>query len=48
MPEAGDFDLILVATAHDEYRKIDFSGFKIPVVDCRNCIKDRPKLYYQA
>jgi UDP-N-acetyl-D-glucosamine dehydrogenase len=31
-----DYDLILIATPHDEYRKLDFSTFAIPVVDTRN------------
>jgi UDP-N-acetyl-D-glucosamine dehydrogenase len=31
-----DYDLILIATPHDEYRKLDFSTFRIPVVDTRN------------
>ncbi len=30
------YDLILVATAHDEYKKLDFSRFNVPVVDTRN------------
>ncbi|HTX19874.1 MAG TPA: nucleotide sugar dehydrogenase [Bacteroidota bacterium] len=35
---SNSFDLILVATAHDEYRKIDFSKFTIPIVDSRNLV----------
>ena len=30
------YDLILIATAHDEYKKLDFSRFSVPVVDTRN------------
>jgi len=33
------FDLILIATAHDEYRQIDFASFGIPVVDTRNLLR---------
>jgi UDP-N-acetyl-D-mannosaminuronate dehydrogenase len=33
---SNDFDLILIATAHDQYRKIDFGTFTIPIVDTRN------------
>jgi len=33
---SGNYDLLLVATAHDDYRKIDFSKFSIPIVDTRN------------
>jgi UDP-N-acetyl-D-glucosamine dehydrogenase len=31
-----DYDLILIATPHDEYRAMDFSRFHIPIVDTRN------------
>ena len=43
-----DYDLILVATHHEEYRSYDFSDYQIPLVDTRNCIKRKPKKYYQA
>lgn len=33
---SGNYDLLLVATAHDDYKKIDFSKFSIPIVDTRN------------
>jgi len=41
------FDLILIATAHDEYRKIDFKSLNLPIVDTRNVIreKDSPLFY---
>jgi UDP-N-acetyl-D-glucosamine dehydrogenase len=42
------FDAVLIATAHDEYRVFDFSRFGCPVVDTRNCVKERPAYYYQA
>ena len=32
------FDLILVATAHDEYKKINFEQLTVPVVDTRNIV----------
>jgi UDP-N-acetyl-D-glucosamine dehydrogenase len=38
---SGDFDLILIATAHDEYKKIDFKSLGVPVVDTRNIITDK-------
>jgi UDP-N-acetyl-D-glucosamine dehydrogenase len=47
-PISGNYDLILIATAHDDYRTVDFSTFTIPVVDSRNCVERRPKLYYRA
>ena len=45
---SSDYDLILVATHHEEYRGHDFSDYQIPLVDTRNCIKKKPKKYYQA
>ncbi|NDA10669.1 MAG: hypothetical protein EBZ07_07495, partial [Verrucomicrobia bacterium] len=43
-------DLILIVTAHESFRKNDFSKAKVPVVDTRNCIEPgkRPKKYFRA
>jgi len=38
-----NFDLILIATAHDSYRKIDFGRFNIPIVDTRNIARPTGK-----
>ncbi|MDA7524432.1 nucleotide sugar dehydrogenase [Verrucomicrobia bacterium] len=43
-----NYDLILVATHHNEYKGYDFSQYQIPVVDTRNCITKKPSKYYQA
>ena len=43
-----NYDLILLATHHSEYKGYDFSQYQIPVVDTRNCITNRPQTYYQA
>ena len=43
-----NYDLILLATHHQEYRDFDFSGYQIPIVDTRNWIIPRPEKYYQA
>ena len=32
------YDLIVVVTAHSEYKKIDFTNFNIPIVDTRNIV----------
>ncbi|MBX2990039.1 MAG: nucleotide sugar dehydrogenase [Bacteroidetes bacterium] len=32
------YDLILIATPHDEYRRMDFSSFTAPIVDTRNMV----------
>ena len=45
---SSDYDLILLATHHEEYQGHDFSDYQIPLVDTRNCIQKRPKKYYQA
>jgi len=43
-----DYDCILLATHHDEYKTFDFSDFKAPLVDTRNCVTKRPAKYYRA
>jgi len=42
------FDLLLIATAHDEYQGIDFKSLGIPIVDTRNVIRDKGGFFYQA
>ena len=42
------FDLILIATAHDEYRKIDFAQFTVPIVDTRNVVQGHHALLFRA
>ena len=41
------YDLLLIATAHDEYCSIDFSLFNVPIVDTRNIVKNA-KFPYKA
>ena len=48
VPLTNEYDLILISTAHEEYQRWDFSDCPIPVVDTRNCVKVRPRLYYRA
>lgn len=43
-----NYDLILLATHHREYSDFDFSGFTCPIVDTRNCLRQKPPHYYQA
>jgi UDP-N-acetyl-D-glucosamine dehydrogenase len=45
---SGNFDLVLIATAHDEYKAIDFKSFGIPIVDTRDVLKGKSKLFYSA
>ena len=42
------YDLILISTAHDEYRDVDFAALKIPIVDTRNVLKDINPLFFKA
>ena len=42
------FDLILIATAHDEYKKINFEQFTVPVVDTRNIVVRKSGRVYKA
>ncbi|HNS57294.1 MAG TPA: nucleotide sugar dehydrogenase, partial [Smithellaceae bacterium] len=45
---SNEYDLILIATAHDEYSEIDFTSLGIPVVDTRNVIKQKNALFFKA
>lgn len=45
---SDDYDCILLATHHDEYKKFDFSQFRCPLVDTRNAVVKRPRKYYRA
>lgn len=45
---SDDYDCILLTTHHNEYKDFDFSAFKCPIVDTRNCISIRPEKYYKA
>ena len=45
---SDSFDLVLIATNHILYSDIDFSKFKCPVVDTRNCVQKLPANYYKA
>lgn len=42
------FDLILIATAHDAFRTVDFKRLGILVVDTRNVIYETGNLFYRA
>ena len=38
-----DYDCILLATDHEEYKKHDFSAYGNPIIDTRNCVSSPPK-----
>ena len=42
------FDVIIVATAHDEYRKIDLTAFNTPILDTRNLLGKTNGLVHHA
>ena len=43
-----DYDLILVATAHDEYKNLNLEELGVPILDTRNLVKTNGKLVYRA
>jgi len=45
---SDDVDVVVICTAHREYLNHDFSKMRIPLVDCRDIVKQRPALYYAA
>ncbi len=46
VPVTKGYDLFLVATAHDEYKKMDFGPFDTPIVDTRHVVTNAE--VYQA
>ncbi len=48
VPVSGNYDLILISTAHNEYSALDLTQFGIPVVDTRNVVKSASSLLYKA
>jgi UDP-N-acetyl-D-glucosamine dehydrogenase len=48
VPVAPGYDLILIATPHDQYRSIDFEKLAIPVLDTRNIMKGPAHLLHKS
>ena len=48
VPVTGNYDMILISTAHDDYKSIDFAKFNIPVVDTRNAVTGNSPLFHKA
>lgn len=42
------YDLIVLSTGHEAYKDFDFSGYPMPIVDTRNCLRRRPVKYFKA
>jgi UDP-N-acetyl-D-glucosamine dehydrogenase len=48
VPIESQCDVVVVCTAHDEYRRLDFSHLGSPVVDCRNVVDRRLAKTYRS
>jgi len=48
VPLSGEYDLILIATGHDEYKNVDFTSFGTLIVDTRNVVQKKNAKVYQA
>jgi UDP-N-acetyl-D-glucosamine dehydrogenase len=48
VPLSNAFDLIIVSTAHDDYRKVDMTGFKTPILDTRNLVGTKNDLVFRG
>lgn len=44
----SNYDIILILTAHDIFRKINFAELKTPIIDTRNLINEKNPLIYKA
>ncbi len=44
----NEFDLILIATAHDTYKKLDLLSYNVPILDTRNLIVTKHHLVHKA
>jgi len=44
----GKYDALLIATAHDEYKNIDFVSFGVPIIDTRHVISKKHPLVTRA
>jgi UDP-N-acetyl-D-glucosamine dehydrogenase len=42
------YDLFLIATPHDEYKKMDLTQFNTPIVDTRNLVRINSPLIFKA
>ena len=42
------YDAVLLATHHEAYTGYDFSAFRCPLVDTRNCVRQPPRHYVKA
>lgn len=45
---SSNFDLILVSTAHDQYKQMDLLALGVPILDTRNLISKKHRLVHKA
>ncbi len=45
---SNEYDLILIATPHDEYKTLDYSGITIPILDTRNVVQGNSVRVFKA
>jgi len=43
-----NYDLIIIVTAHDEYKSLDIQKLQVPILDTRNTIRQAHPLLYKA
>lgn len=42
---SSEYDLLLISTAHDEYKSMTLARFNVPILDTRNLIKNGPNVF---
>jgi UDP-N-acetyl-D-glucosamine dehydrogenase len=48
VPITDKYDLIVILTAHDEYRSFDFGALRVPVLDTRHVLPNNGGMVYRA
>ena len=45
---SSDYDLIIVVTAHKEYKTLDVQKLQVPILDTRNAVRQAYPMLYKA
>jgi UDP-N-acetyl-D-glucosamine dehydrogenase len=45
---SANFDLIIIVTAHDEYKTLDVQNLQVPILDTRNTLQQPHPMLYKA
>jgi UDP-N-acetyl-D-glucosamine dehydrogenase len=45
---SANFDLIIIVTAHDEYKTLDVQNLQVPILDTRNTLRQPHPMLYKA